>query len=213
MFQPPRCPNPTCSRHRSPEPGFFRRRGFYWPACRAHPVPRFTCRSCGRGFSRQSFRSDYRDHRPDLNAGLLRLLASGLGLRQSARLLGLSRRCTELKFRKIATHLRDFNLNLRGELAEGVTLQFDEFETYEGRRNTRPLTIPTLIERETRFVLWAESAPIRPRGRMTPSRLAAIAREDVLHGTRRDRSRASIERTLSIGRLSTRGRLVLQSDI
>jgi hypothetical protein len=142
---------------------------------------------------------------------LLRLLASGLGLRQSARLLGLSRRCTELKFRKVATHLRHLNLNLRGPLANAV-LQFDEFETYEGRRNTRPLTIPVLIERDTRFILWAESAPIRPRGRMTRSRLAAIAREEELHGRREDRSRESIERTFAIGRQVAHGKLVLQTD-
>jgi transposase-like protein len=211
MFDPPRCPNPCCPYHRSPEPGFYRRRGSYRPLCRAHPVPRFTCRSCGRAFSRQTFRADYRDHRPDLNARLLRLLASGLGLRQSARLLGLSRRCTELKFRKVATHLRHLNLNLRGALANAV-LQFDEFETYEGRRNTRPLTIPVLIERDTRFILWAESAPIRPRGRMTRGRLAAIAREEELHGRREDRSRESIERTLAIGRRTASDRILLQTD-
>ena len=44
---------------------------------------------------------DYRDHRPDLNPKLFELLASGIGLRQSSRLLGLSRRCLELKHRKI----------------------------------------------------------------------------------------------------------------
>jgi hypothetical protein len=31
---------------------------------------------------------DYRDHRPDLNPKLFELLASGVGLRQSSRLLG-----------------------------------------------------------------------------------------------------------------------------
>jgi hypothetical protein len=44
---------------------------------------------------------DYRDHRPDLNPKLFELLASGVGLRQSSRVLGLSRRCLELKHRKI----------------------------------------------------------------------------------------------------------------
>lgn len=212
MFEPPRCPYTFCPRHRFPEPRFFRRRGTYRPACRAHAVPRFTCRTCGRGFSRQTFRSDYRDHRPDLNVRLFRLLASGLGLRQSSRLLGLSRRCTELKFRKIARHLGHLNLNVRSDLEGTVTLQFDELETFAGRRNTRPLSISVLIERETRFVLWAESAPIRPRGRMTPSRLAAIAREEEVYGRREDRSRECIERTLSIGRRATRGKVVLQTD-
>ena len=126
MFTPPRCPNRGCPQHRSPGPRFFRRTGYYHPKCRPKPVPRFLCRSCNRSFSRQTFRMDYRDNRPDLNARLFRSIASGIGLRQTARNLGLSQRCTELKFRKIARHLRRLNLNLRGPLPETCSLQLDE---------------------------------------------------------------------------------------
>jgi hypothetical protein len=138
---------------------------------------------------------DYRDHKPDLNPKLFQSLASGLGLRQSSRNLRLSRRCTELKFRKIARHLRCLNLNLRGPLPEGSTFQLDEFESYEGRRNTRPLTIPVLIETKSRFVVWAESATIRPRGKMTPARRQAVTEDEQRFGRRRDRSRSSLRRT------------------
>ena len=129
MFQPPRCPNRACSQHGFPRPGFYRRNGHYRAKCRAHPVPRFLCRSCGRGFSRQTFRMDYRDHRPHLNARVFESIASGIGLRQTSRNLGLSRRCTELKFRKVARHLEHLNRNLRGPLPEGSILVFDELET------------------------------------------------------------------------------------
>jgi len=200
MFTPPRCPHPDCAQHLAPEGRFYVRRGFYWPKCRAHPIPRFRCRSCGRGFSRQTFRADYRDHRPDLNPRLFILLNSGIGQRQSARILGVSRRCLEVKFHKYARHARALNLNLRGPLPPGSSFQFDELETYEGRRNTRPLTVPLLIERDSRFVVWAESAPIRPRGKMTPARRDAIAREDKVSGRRRDQSHACIQRTLARGR-------------
>ena len=88
MFQPPFCPNRACPEHLRPRGRFFTRRGFYDPLCRAHRVPRFRCRSCGRGFSRQTFRADYRDHRPDLNAKLFLSMATGIGLRQTARNLG-----------------------------------------------------------------------------------------------------------------------------
>jgi len=199
MFRPPRCPYRRCSQHRSPRPGFFRRHGSYVARCRPHPVPRFRCRSCGRTFSRQTFRMDYRDHRPDLNARLFVLLASGVGLRQSARELGLSRRCTELKFHKLARHLRRLNLTLRGPLPPGSRLQLDELETYEGRRNTRPLSVPVLIETSSRFLIWAESATIRPSGRMTEARKRAIAEDEIRYGRRKDRSRRSVQRTLQRG--------------
>jgi transposase-like protein len=199
MFTPPRCPYRGCRFHLDPKPSAFRRHGHYSANCRPHPIPRFRCRACRRTFSRQSFRADYRDHRPDLNARLFLLLASGLGLRQSARNLGLSLRCCELKFRKLARHLRRLNLNLRGELPSGASFQLDELETFEGRRNTRPLSVPVLIERDSRFLVWAESATIRPRGKMTPARRRAVERDEKRLGKRRDRSRRSVRRTLIRG--------------
>src|SRR6185503_10630812 len=151
---------------------------------------------------------------PDLNARLFVLLASGLGLRQSARNLGLSLRCCELKFRKIARHLRRLNLNLRGPLPAEASFQLDELETFEGRRNTRPLSVPVLIERESRFVIWAESATIRPRGRMTPARRRAMERDAKRFGRRRDQSRSRVRRTLVRGRDITRSMplVLLETD-
>lgn len=199
MFFPPCCPNPDCSQHTRPEGRFYRHHGSYQPLCRPHPVPRFRCKTCRRTFSRQTFRMDQGDHRPALNAALYDLLNSGVGFRQSARVLGLSRSSTEAKFCKLAAHTRHLNLRVRGPLAKGASFQFDEFETYEGRRNTRPLTVPTLIERDSRFVLWSESAPIRPRGTMTEARKKAIQQDEKRHGPRKDGSRRAIQRTLSQG--------------
>ena len=162
-------------------------------------MPRFVCRLCGKGFSRQTFRMDYHDHRPDLNARLFNYVSMGIGIRMSARRLGLSLRCCELKLHKIARHLRRLDLNLRDSLPAGSSLQFDELETYEGRRNTRPLSVPILIERETRYVIWAEAAPIRPHGRMSKARKRAILEDHRRYGPRKDLSARSVERTLGRG--------------
>jgi hypothetical protein len=104
VFQPPRCPYHGCAFHASPQKGvrWFVRNGHFRPLCRSQPVPRFRCLGCRRSFSRQSFRMDYRDHRPHLNAKLLALVASGVSLRKAARRLRLSNRCLELKVRKLA---------------------------------------------------------------------------------------------------------------
>lgn len=205
MFVPPFCPHRDCSNHTLPGPRFFRRHGTYLARCRPHPVQRFLCLACRRSFSRQTFRADYRDHRPDLNPTLFLMLASGVGLRHSSRLLGLSWRCTELKFRKLARHLRRLNLNLRQGLTDAARFHFDEFESFEGERNARPLTIPMLIESRSRYIVWAESAPIRPRGKMTPSRLQAIERAEKRHGRRRNLSEQAIRRTLARGAALTNG--------
>ena len=214
MFQPPRCPNTRCPRHLCPHRGFFIRRGSYHPKCRPRPVPRFKCRTCRRGFSRQTFRADYRDHRPDLNVPLLLSIASGLGLRQSARNLGLTLRCTELKFRKIALHLRDLNANVRASLPSGSRLQFDELETYEGRRNTRPVSVAVLIDRDTRFMIWMQAAPIRPHGRMSEARKQAILEDERRFGPREDTSREAVLATFQRGAELVKhlDRVVLETD-
>ena len=214
MFQPPRCPWRACPRHADPTPGFCTRHGSYKPLCRPWPIPRFRCKTCRRTFSRQTFRMDYRDHRPDLNAKLFVFLACGVGLRQSGRVLGLSHRCTQLKARKIGRHLRRLNLNLRRPLPPGSTLNFDEVETYEGRRNTRPLTLPVLIETQSRFIVWTESATIPPSGRMTERRKALIRAEARRFGRRKDNSRQAVRRTLRRGAELAGGleRVVLYSD-
>ena len=215
MFTPPRCPFVDCPRHADPgDPAFFVRRGYYRPLCRSHPVPRFRCRTCSRGFSRQTFRADYRDHKPDRNLLVVLLLVSGIGLRQAGRIAGLARSSTTAKFRKIAGHVTALNSNLRGGLQGRVTLQLDELETYEGRRNTRPLTLPVLIERESRFIIDAICAPIRPSGAMTTARKRAIAADEARFGRRPHESNQAVRRVLAAGRAMCRevSEVILQTD-
>ena len=90
-------------------------------------------------------------------------------------------------------------MNLRGPLPAGSVLQFDELETYEGRRNTRPLSVPVLIERASRYLIWAEAASIRPRGKKTEARKRAIIQEERRFGRRKDLSTRSVRRTLRRG--------------
>ena len=195
MFTPPRCPKSFCPAHRDPPAGFFTREGSYQPKCRSQPVPRFKCKVCGKGFSRQTFRVDYCDNKPYLNAQLFALLASGLGLRQSARLLRLSRRCTELKARKISRHLGRLNRNLTGSFDADCRFQLDEMETFEGERSVLPVTVPILIESRSKYVIASDVATIKPSGRMTEARKKAIARQEERHGPREDRSMNALHRT------------------
>ena len=139
MFTPPFCPHPDCSQHTDPKPRFFRPHGSYRAKCRPWRIPRYACRTCRRTFSRQTFRMDYRDHRPDTSTpGSSRCSPRASGCARPSRTLGLSLRCTELKFRKIARHLRRLNLSLRDQLEDVARFHFDELESYEGQRNAPP---------------------------------------------------------------------------
>ncbi len=214
MFQPSFCPYPDCSAHDNPPAKHFLRHGFYLPRCRPHRVPRFRCKTCSRTYSRQTFRLSYRDHRPHLNLALLRLLTSGVGLRQSSRVLNLSRRCLEMKARKLGVHFRHLNSNLRGQLKEGSVLQLDEIETYEAKRRERPVTFPILIETKSRFTISGESGTLSPRGRMNNSRRRAIDADSRRFGKRKDQSSATVRSTLAkaipmVGSLES---VIVQSD-
>lgn len=140
MFSPPFCPSPDCLAHRHPEAvprGFFVREGSYRPKCRPKPVPRFRCKVCRRGFSQQTFRMDYCDNKPYLNAPLLELLSSGKGLRASGRELSLSRRCVQLKARKMARHLRRVNRDLGDRIPVRADLIGGALKSFESGRVAR----------------------------------------------------------------------------
>ena len=207
MYAPPRCAYRNCPNHRSPSPGFYTRHGHYRSRCKPHPIPRFKCRVCGRTFSRQSFRMDCGDRKPHLNSKVVLLLCSGVGFRQTARILKVRRKNLEAKARKISRHIAALEDNQlariraedrMGKLGSSLALQFDEFESYETRRNTRPLSIPVVIETLSRFRFAASAATIRPRGKMTEARRKAIETEDRRFGRRMDRSRAACLRVLKI---------------
>ena len=203
MFQPPRCPNRHVPLDTSdPDPALLHpTRLLPPPLSRPGRSHASAAAPAARGFSRQTFRADYRDHRPDLNrqASSSQIATGHRPAPNSPQHRPLLQAPPDRKFRKLGRHLYRLNLNLRAPLPEGSVLVFDELETYEGRRNTRPLTLPVLIDKETRFVIWSESAPIRPRGSMPEARKRAIKADEQRFGPRRDRSRRAVRRTLRRG--------------
>lgn len=190
-FEPPRCPNQCCAMHMTPEPGFWTRRGSYQVKCREKPIPRFRCRSCRRSFSFQTFRADYRDHRPHDNAPLFLLLVSGVGLRQAGRLLRMNPSAVQRKFRKLGRTLRRLNRNLLRGLPGHRTLLLDELETFENSAIC-PVTVPVAVDRDSKLVLAAAAGPIRRAAAKGSKRRRWLDRYEARHGKRRDRSRQCV---------------------
>ncbi|HEX6810274.1 MAG TPA: hypothetical protein VF384_01510 [Planctomycetota bacterium] len=211
QFVPPRCPNVSCQKHKEPTPRFFIRRGYYWPSCRPRPVQRYLCKGCKRGFSRQTFRHDYRDQRPECNAQFWTLLVSGIGLRQLGRVLQLNIRSVLKKKRKMARTCALLHDNLSPCLPPGRTYLLDEEETFESA-SIRPLTMPVLIEKDTWFVVSTAVGKIR--------RLAAVGsarrvRQDLAEreALRPDESRASVAKVLTeLARRVPAGPIALRTD-
>jgi transposase-like protein len=212
MFLPPHCPYPSCHSFVSPERGFFARAGRYQPGCRPQPVPRFRCRSCGRRFSRQSFRADWRQKKPYLNATLLHLMVSCVGQRQAARALRVTRRTVERRVRWLAAHARAFHEHrLNGARLQGP-FQLDEMESFETNRY-QPVTVPVLIDRATLFVVATAAAPLRRKGRMTPLQLRRRAEHEAVHGRRPSLSARAVRHVLErLAPLTAGGPVTLETD-
>jgi hypothetical protein len=198
VFEPPRCPYPACAQHRRPEARFYRRHGTYPSKCKGLAVPRFRCKGCWRTFSRQTFCHDYHDKKPHLNAEVFDRLTQSGGLRETGFRLDITRTNLELKARKIARTLALLHQNMLQRFPADACFQLDEMESFEDNRRTRPLTVPILIESKTFFVVAADCAPIRPKGRMTPARKRAIAADEKRYGRRPDGSRDCVRGVLQV---------------
>jgi hypothetical protein len=211
-FEPPRCPNVLCEKHQQPTPGFWRRRGFYRAGCRPEPVQRFLCATCKHSFSRQTFRHDYRDHRPDVNGNFWLMLASGVGLRQLGRVLHLNIRSVVEKKRKMAKTCGLLHDNLSPSLPAERTFVLDEEETYEAA-SIRPLTMPVLIEKDTWFVVATAVGSIRRLAVAGSARRRRQARDERRNGRRPDESKACVQKVLTeLAHKVPTGNIVLRTD-
>lgn len=195
-FQPARCPYPDCSAHTA-RPFRFQRRGTYPRACDGRRAQRFRCLECGRSFSTQRFRLDFRLHKPRLHLELWAHLVSKCTHRQSARVLGCDRKTVARRLELLGAHCRDFH---RAQLARAPVLggrfQLDELETFEHSRRLQPLSVPVLIGRSTYFLVDLAVASLPCRGRLSRADREKKAAREARLGKRRSGSRRAVERCL-----------------
>jgi hypothetical protein len=216
-FSPPRCPHTDCSAHRS-HPFRFTHWGTYARHCDGRAVQRFRCLECSRTFSSQSFRLDRGLQRPRLHLDLWAHFISKVTQRQSARMLGCSRKTVAHRLELLGGHCREYQALYLARLAAGKGLegkfQLDELETYEHSRRLQPVTVPVLIQRPSYFLVDLAAAPLPCRGRLCARDREKKAARELLLGKRRSGSRRAVEgclRTLSKC-AKPRRPLVLQTD-
>lgn len=202
-FWPAHCPYSHCPSRTS---GRFQASpwGMYLRKCDGRSAQRFRCRTCGRTFSSQTFRLDYRLQRPHLHLDLWALLISKVTHRQAARVLSCTRKSVAHRLDLLGRHCREFHQARLEErpvrLHEGP-FQLDELETYEHRRRLQPLTVPVLIQRSSYFVIHAEVATLPCRGGLAEQERRRKERLEELLGKRRSGSRRAVE--ACFGRLAS----------
>ena len=187
-FVPPRCPRSSCRNHLSPRPDFYARHGSYRVLCRDHAIPRFRCKDCRKRFGYQTFRQDYRDQKPDLNAQVFERYTGGQSLRRIGKELDIDIHAVQKKFRKLGRHAGHLHRNLLTALPSGRTFLLDELETHEGTL-IATLTVPILIEKQSGLVVGTNVGMIRRLSRKGSRRRRLQERHEAEHGRRVDESR------------------------
>jgi hypothetical protein len=184
----------------------------YFPRCRSQGVQRYRCTTCRCSFSRQTFRHDYRDRRPETNVRLFFLMTSGVGFRQAGRLLDLDVRAVQQKQQKLARTLGFLHGNLCQSLPGDHTWLLDEEETYECA-SIRPLTMPVLIERQNWFVVATAVGSIRRLAPAGTARRRRQDREEQQNGPRPDQSSECVRAVLEdLVRKVPQGNVTLHTD-
>lgn len=138
---------------------------------------------------------DRYDKRPDLNVPVLKMLVSGSGLRQIARVLDVDPRSVQQKLVKFGSHAAQLHQNLCVVLPAGRTFVLDEEETYE-HAISRPLTVALLVDAETRLLVGASVGPIRRLARRGSLRRRRQDADERRNGRRPDASRRCVRAVL-----------------
>lgn len=218
-FTPPCCPYDTCPSRSGKAPFQFQRRGAYVRRCDQRFVPKFSCETCRKRFSLQTFRLDYRLRKPWLNPRIAGLLCAKVTLRKIAEIEEVTRPTVERRLRRFGEHARALHRAILEDQARRgglrcLTVQLDEFETFETDRRLRPVTVPVLIDPHSYFVIHVDTAPLPPRGNLRPRDRERRQAMEAKEGRRRSGSAAAVTRTLAAWKAfgGSRPGKMLQSD-
>ena len=199
------CPSEGCKARCGQRGKFYAKHGDYRTRWNGRWVPRYRCGRCGRTFSPQTFRPSYRQHRPDVNAMVLKLYVSGVTQRRMARILAVDRKTVVRKFLFLAELAKTAHAAWLEAQSGQRLVQFDEMETFEHTK-LKPVSIALAVHARTGAIISTAVEPMGYKGR-----LAAIA--FAKYGPRVDRSGLAVTRVLSdVAKVSVAEVVVLSDD-
>lgn len=159
------CPNPICSYYKTDDA--VQKDGTFFRASDSRTIQRFRCRHCGKRFSAASFSDEYRHNHRRITPMLKKLLVSGVSLRRSALLLGVSRVTATRRFILLAKRAEQSQLIFLKKLEEAPVkeVQFDDLITIEHTK-MKPLTVSIAVDSSNRAVLGAKVGRIPAFGKL-----------------------------------------------
>ena len=171
---------PSCPlEHQSPSVfRTLRRAGRFWRKSDGRWISRFCCLTCKKTFSRATLSENYRQKKRHKNEPVRRLLAGGVSLRETARILNLNRKTVARKMLVLAQQAEKELQASNASHVQALEVEFDELETFEHTK-CKPLSVPLMVEYKTRRILGFEVASMPAKGK-----LARISRKK--YGYRKD---------------------------
>ena len=165
--EPEFCPNPACRFHdrlTAADYQWYVRFGRFTTRARG-AIQRFRCTACGKTCSTQTFSIHYWTHTTNDLAWLLGYLGTCSGMRQAARIAGVTHRVLHNRCRRLARNALMLMDCVLGQLTLGEDLAFDGFESFT-RSQYHPNNITHLTGSDSQFIYAAVHTLFRRKGAM-----------------------------------------------
>ncbi len=166
-FRPPHCPNFNC-RHYIPGSDWHPSRdGSFRRPSDGRRFQRFRCPLCHRRFSTRTFSPDYWLKRRGLLLSISQLSSEGPGLRQIARILGISHATVMRHIARAGRHCFLIHREMIAHRPIPEPLVIDGFESFEFSQFF-PFHFNLAVAARSWLILHFTDSPLRRKGTMTP---------------------------------------------
>ena len=140
--------------------------GYYFRKDDSRKIQRYRCKSCGACTSSATGKSTFRQKKRRITNTLGALLASGVSMRRSAKLLKVSYSTVVKRTRYLAEHCRKELGKQYAEMTNIRFIQFDELQTIEHTK-CKPLANAVAVNSETREILGFEVSSMPATGHLS----------------------------------------------
>jgi len=166
---PPFCPNPHCPHHRNcGDPWPYKKIGYFQRQLRPRRIQRFTCKTCKRSFSTQTFSTSYWQKQPTLDARIIMRTVGCMANRQIARDLKVSPETVNRHLARLGRHCLLFHQQAMQNAPAPGAVVIDGFESFELSQYF-PIHHHLAVEKDTDFFIYFTDSELRRKGRMTES--------------------------------------------
>jgi len=156
------CPNIECENHNKTEKGLFVKIGYFKPKTTNQKTPRYKCKSCGKTFSTHTNSLTYKQHKPEINQELFKLLVSGVSLRRASQILEVEYNTILLHFDYLAGQAKKQHFKHLKTIHSSY-VQVDEMETFLHAK-AKALSVPLVVRCKTGEILGFKVARMPSKG-------------------------------------------------